>query len=91
MKHSKLDVLKDPSIISKSLHYSADSAGWFWTNGVRKIDGYLINLNEKCGKSENEFKEITRLIKGSTSEFKERYDAFKELLKIMDYEKCENK
>ena len=90
-KHSGLDVLKDPSIISKSLHYSADSAGWFWTKGVRKNDGYLINLNDKCGDSENEFKEITRLIKGSTNEFKERYEAFKELLKIMKYEKCTNK
>jgi predicted chitinase len=90
-KHSKLDVIKDPSIISKSLHYSADSAGWFWTKGVRKTDGNLINLNDKCGKSESEFKEVTRLIKGSTGEFKERFEAFNALIEIMNYAKCTKK
>lgn len=89
-KHSKLNVVEDPSIISKSIHISADSGGWFWTEGVRKMDGSLINLNEKCGERESDFKELTKLIKGTTGEFKERYDTFKELLKIMKYEKCSN-
>ncbi|HRP89544.1 MAG TPA: hypothetical protein PKX92_05850 [Edaphocola sp.] len=90
-KHSQLDVITSPEIISQSLHFSADSGGWFWTKGVRKNDGSLINLNDKCGAEESKFKEVTRLIKGSASEFSERYDSFKALLKIMMYEKCINK
>ncbi len=90
-KYSKLDVITNPSIISKSLYISADSAGWFWTRGVRKIDGNLINLNEKAGNSFEDYKELTRLIKGSASELKERYDAFQALIKIMNYEKCISK
>ncbi|WP_172914997.1 hypothetical protein [Capnocytophaga canis] len=89
-KHSGLDVVETPSIISKSLQQSANSAGWFWTEGVRKNDGSLINLNDKCGKEEGDFKEITRLVKGATTEFNERLSAFQVLLKIFDYEKCTN-
>lgn len=88
---SKVDVVADPSIISTSLHYSADSAGWFWVYGKLKEDGSLINLNTIYGDKESQFKELTRLIKGSSSEFKERYDAFTALLKIMKYEKCTSK
>lgn len=90
-KHSGLDVIKDPSIISKSLEHSAYSAGWFWTEGVRKNDGHLINLNDLCGANEADFKEITRLVKGATTEFAERFLAFQALLKIFDYENCKNK
>jgi len=89
--YSNIDVITTPSKISTSLEISGDSAGWFWENGVRKIDGHLINLNEKCGEKEEEFKEVTRLIKGAATEFAERKDAFFALIKIMNYEDCTNK
>ena len=89
--YSKLDVIKDPSIISKSIHISGDSSGWFWTKGVRKIDGQIINLNSICGEKETDFKELTRLIKGSTGEFKERYEVFKVLKIIFNYDNCKSK
>ncbi len=91
-KYSNLDVITTPSLISTSLDNSADSGGWYWKNGVRKIDGSLIDLNNECGNSEEVFKRLTKLIKGSTGEFDVRYKAFTALIKIFKYEEeCDNK
>ncbi len=85
-KYSGIDVIENQSKISTSLDISADSAGWFWTKGVRKNDGSLINLNSICGEKDSDFKRLTELIKGSTGELNERKDAFDCLKQIFSYE-----
>jgi predicted chitinase len=90
-KYSSKDVLKTPSLISTSIELSAESAGWFWNNGVRKEDGSTINLNLLCKDTEDAFKEITRLIKGGTKELKERQEAYNILKIVFNYDKCKTK
>ena len=88
--YSKNDVITTPSLISKSIDLSSDSAGWFWTKGVRKIDGSTINLNLLCKDSYDDIEEITRLVKGASTELQERIDAFNILKLIFEYDKCKN-
>lgn len=84
-------------VISTSLWFALDSAGWYWINGNKGDSGGVTpnykdtNLIADEGISDAICKNVTKNINGGINGLEKRQLYTKILKKVMSYENCKNK
>lgn len=81
------DLKTNPDILLEDLNLMVRSAGWYWKHGVLLNNGTEKDLNTVAEKGD--FKEITRLVHGSTDDVSAREIILKKIKTVLKTDKCQ--
>lgn len=81
------DLVADPDLLLGDLDLATRSAGWYWLHGVLLGDGSEKDLNGVADKGD--FKEVTRLIHGSTNDVSARETILTKIKEVLKTDECQ--
>ncbi|SEM48717.1 Predicted chitinase [Chryseobacterium taichungense] len=81
------DLVADPDLLLSDLDLTTRSAGWYWKHGVLLGNGSEKDLNTVADKGD--FKEVTRLVHGSTNDVAARETILAKIKEVLKTDECQ--